>query len=279
MEWGIVADSSCELKLKDIENNYVDTTIVPLSFVVGDKNFVDTDDQDPKEMLEAMKACKDEAKSACPSPAAFEEAFRKSKKVICITVTSGLSGTYNSALVGKGMAEEEDPDIQIHVVDSHATGGLLALLIYKCLELMKPGVPFEEVVEKIDEYNRSLKLIFCLGSYENLIKTGRMNPFVGGIVERLNIKVYCTNNYEGQIVMGKKAKGTKAIYRLMVERMMEEKDITNLPVVISHCQNQEGAELLASMIQEQMHPCRIEIIPCKCLCSFYTLEGGVIVGY
>lgn len=279
MKWGIVVDSGCDLSIKDIVNDEMDTTIVPLSFTVGDESIIDDEETDPKTLLAAMKANKDGAKSACPAPAAWQEAYEKSENVICITLTSGLSGTYNSAVLGKGLAEEENPNINVHVVDSHAVGGVEALLVFKTVELIKQGLSFEEVVEKIDEYNRTLKLIFNLGSYENLIKTGRMNAFVGGIAERLNIKVYATNSPEGTIVMGKKAKGSKAIYRHMIDRIAVEKDINGLPVVISHCQNEEGAQLFASMLKEKFSPSEIIIKPCRCLTSFYTLEGGIIVGY
>ncbi|SJZ59192.1 DegV family protein [Anaerorhabdus furcosa] len=278
-KFGIVVDSSCDLKSNDINVEGIDFTVVPLKIIVGSNEYVDDDQIDVKQMLKDMNEYSDAAKTACPSPGDFLEGFKKSENVFCFTLTSALSGTNNSANIAKTTLDEEDKSIKVHVCDSKSTAGHLIVLIKKTIELIQEGKTFEAISEEIEEFNKSLHLVFTLGSYSNLIKTGRMSNFVGAIASTLNIRAVCENTPEGEIQITKKTRGQKAAYNALVDLMMKKKSLDNLSIYISHCDNLEAAEYIKNKILETAGTAKIEIRDCKGLTSFYAMAGGVLIGF
>ncbi|MEG0177565.1 DegV family protein [Anaerorhabdus sp.] len=278
-KYGIVIDSSCDLKSDEIKENDIDFTIVPLSIVVGSKEYVDDDSIDTKQMLKDMEEYKDAAKTACPSPGDFIEGFKKSQEVFCFTLTSALSGTNNSAVLAKNTLEEDDSNIKVHVCDTKSTAGHMIVLVHKTIELIREGKSFEEISNEIEEFNKNLHIVFTLGSYSNLIKTGRMSNFVGAIASTLNIRAVCENTPLGEIQITKKTRGQKAAYNALVELMVSKKSLDSLPIYINHCDNLEAAEIIKNKILEIASTAKIEIRNCKGLTSFYAMSGGVLIGF
>lgn len=109
MIWNIVSDSSCDLRTSAFHSDRVLFHSVPLRIQVGDQEFVDNDDLSVPEMLRAMAAEKSASSSACPSPADFAKAFEAGDCTVCFTISSNLSGTYNSAIMARDMVLEEYP--------------------------------------------------------------------------------------------------------------------------------------------------------------------------
>ena len=101
-------------------------------------------------------------------------------------MTSCLSGTFNSAVVARRMVLEQHPEKKILVIDTRSTGGHMALLIWRLRDLIAQGLPFREVAREAVAYNRSLRLLFTLSSFDNLVKNGRMNDRLG--VEMLIVR-------------------------------------------------------------------------------------------
>lgn len=277
MKWNIVLDSSCDLSAQKISDDLT-LKIVPLTILVGDKDFRDDESLDTLELLEAMKAEKSASSSACPSPDDFFNAFKDADYNICITMTGALSGTFNAARLGKEMLEEEYPDKKVHLVDSQATAGKMVLLQTKAQELIQAGCTYEETCEKLDEYNKNTNLVFALGGYDNLIKTGRMSHLAGVLAKGLGIRAVA-EAVDGQIEVVKKPRGEKKAVEAMIEIMKDKKPMKNMPVVISHCNNPVGAQNAKEMILQALETDNIRIIECRGLTSFYTMKNGLIIGY
>lgn len=277
MKWNIVLDSSCDLT-KAEQSGEIGLEIVPLSIIVGEKSFRDDDDIDTNELLNAMKAEKEASSTACPSPADFCNAFLKAENSICVTLTGELSGTYNSALLGKEMALETNPEINIHIIDSKATAGKMVLIKEKACELIESGLSFDEVCTALDKFNNETHLVFALGGYDNLVKTGRMSKIAGIMATKLGIRAVAIAK-DGKIEVAKKPRGEKNAIDAMIEIMQEKKEMKNSNVVISHCKNEEGASYMKKMLKEKLNVAKVRIIECKGLTSFYTMEKGLIVGY
>lgn len=277
--WKIVSDSSCDL----LSSNQVGANIlfetVPLTINVGDQQFIDDDTIDINALLHAMKHEKKASISACPSPGNFEDSFADADNIICITMTSGLSGTYNSARVAVETTLEKYPNKKIHLIDSKAAAGTLVLLIEKAAALIADDLSFEEVTRQLDAYNATRRLLFVLGGYDNLVKTGRMTPLAGMLATHLNIRAVCTNTNEGMIEVIQKHRGEKATLRHLVDLMKKEKDLKNLPIVITHCHNEEAANYIKTLLEQENNNNQITIYQCKALTSFYTMEKGILVGF
>ncbi|MCL2491476.1 MAG: DegV family protein, partial [Coriobacteriia bacterium] len=257
----------------------VDWVIAPLTVIVGEKEFVDDDNLDVDEMMSEMKAYQGPTTSACPSVGTYAESFRRAKNTICVTITSQLSASYESALQAKEMVEAEDPTRNIHVVDSRATSGKMTLIAEEAERLIKKGLSFSEVARLADEARDSIMLFFSLASFDNLIKNGRMPKYQGMLGQILKMRPVAYATKEGTIEILDKPRGEKAMLRKMVERMQEFRNLEDKSVIISHCNAEEVALKLKEKLEETANLKSIRVMPTRGLCSFYTDEGGFIVGY
>ena len=142
----IIADSSCDLESTKNIVNGVDLSVVPLKILVEDKEFVDNTDLNLDEMLEALANTKERTSTACPSPMEYEDAFGEADEIFVVSITSQLSGCYNSAVLAKNMYQERYPDKKVHVFDTQTTSGEMILIIDKIAELVVTEKCFEEII-------------------------------------------------------------------------------------------------------------------------------------
>ena len=125
----IIADSSCDLESTENIVHGVDLGVVQMKIHVEDREFVDDSNLNLDEMLETLANTKEKSSTACPSPIEFEEAFGDADEVFVVTITSQLSGCYNSAVLAKNMYQEKYPDRKVYVFDSLSTSGEMILII------------------------------------------------------------------------------------------------------------------------------------------------------
>ena len=281
MIWNIVSDSSCDLRTSAFHSDRVLFHSVPLRIQVGDQEFVDNDDLSVPEMLRAMAAEKSASSSACPSPADFAKAFEAGDCTVCFTISSNLSGTYNSAIMARDMVLEEYPEKRVCVIDSRATAGAMVLLIRRAKELMEADETgdFDGICAQLRLYQAALRTCFTLENFDNLIKNGRMRPLVGTLLHSLGIHVSADATPQGTIHVADKARGEAKTFRSITALMRASKECDGAEVVISHCENLEGAMKLKQQILEDLPVKQVEIISCRGLTSFYAMEKGLIVGY
>lgn len=281
MTWKIVSDSSCDLRAASFHSDSVAFELVPLRIQVGAQAFLDSDQLSVPELLAAMAAEKAASSTACPSPAAFARAFETADRVVCVTISSNLSGTYHAACIGREMVLEEHPEKQICVLDSRAASGAMVLLIRRAQALIEadPEADFEAVCGQLRQYQTTLRTCFTLENFDNLIKGGRMRPIVGTLLHTLGIHVIADATPEGTIRVADKARGVNKTYRAITALMGASKDCTDAEVVISHCENLEGAMALKRQILEDLPVKHVDLLSCRGLTSFYAMEKGLIVGY
>jgi DegV family protein with EDD domain len=279
MIWSILSDSSCDLPVNTFGGENLHFATVPLKIRVGGTEYVDNDELNVNTMLAHMKNYKGPSSSACPAPEEWAREFRKSDFTFVVTMTSALSGTYNSAVVAKNIVMEEYPCKKIHVLDSRTTSGGMALILRKAEELILKGEDFETVVKKTEEYSQGLFLLFCLGSYDNLIKNGRMSKVAGILANTLGIRAIASTTPEGEIKILQKPRGEERAIAQMVELMGKLKDMVGQPVVISHCNNPKGAQRLKDLISHVYLTTKITILQTRGLTSYYTEEGGLLIGF
>ncbi len=279
MIWNLVSDSSSDLLSSAFADEMVRFTSVPLRIQVGDREFLDNDELDVPAMLSAMAEEKSATSTACPSPAAFARAFEEGDCSICFTISSKLSGTYNAAMLGREMVLEEHPEKQIFVMDSKSTAGDLVLLLRKARDLIRADLSFVQVCERLREYQATLRTVFTLENFDNLIKNGRMRPLVGTLLHTLGIHVIADGTPQGTIHVADKARGEAKTYQAITKLMRESKDCTGADVVISHCENLPGALRLKERILAELPVRSVDILSCRGLTSFYAMEKGLIIGF
>ena len=281
MTWNIVCDSRCDLQTSMFESETVRFESVPLRLQVGGQEFLDNDELVVPDLLDAMAAEKSASSTACPSPAAFARAYEQGDCTVCFTISSNLSGTYNAAVMARDMVLEEHPGKRICVIDSKSTAGALVLLIRKAKELMEAGTPeqFEDICSQLRLYQAALRTCFTLENFDNLIKNGRMRPLVGTLLHTLGIHVIADGTPQGTIRVAGKARGDAKTYQAITALMRQSKDCTGADVVISHCENLQGALKLKQKILEELPVHSVDILSCRGLTSFYAMQNGLIVGY
>ena len=281
MTWNIVSDSSCDLRMAAFESDRVRFETVPLRIQVGEREFLDNDDLVVPDLLDAMSQEKSASSTACPSPAAFARAFEAGDCTVCFTISSNLSGTYNSAVMGREMVLEEHPEKKVCIIDSKATAGAMVLLIRKAKELMEAGEAgdFEGICDQLRLYQAALRTCFTLENFDNLIKNGRMRPLVGTLLHSLGIHVIADATPQGTIHVADKARGEAKTYKTITALMKSSKDCTGAEVVISHCENMAGALKLKQQILEDLPVKSVDVLSCRGLTSFYAMEKGLIIGY
>ena len=280
MRWMIVADSSCDLAIKGLQvPEETGFATVPLSVLVGDREFIDNEELDVQEQRQALAAHQGKTSSACPAPELWAEKFRQADYSVAVTMTSALSGTYNSALIGKEMVLEKFPDKKIHVIDTRSTAGHMVVLCKKISRLIGEGLDFDEVCRQADICNKETCLLFTLQSYETLVKNGRMNRFVGMVATKMNIRAVGKATEAGELGMITKERGETGAFRALVKQMAKMKAMEDLDVYIHHCMNKQGADMVAKLVEEHYPTCRPHILPCRGLTSYYAENGGILAGF
>ena len=278
MSFHIVCDSCTDLTEADLKKGCY--TLVPLALLVDGEEIIDDETFDQADFLAKVAASKESVKSACPAPESYMEAYSKADDIYVVTLSAELSGSYNSAVLGKNLYEEENGTKNIHVVNSRGAATTQVLIARKLNEYASQGMPFEEVVDKIEEYTTSLRTYFVLETLEVLRKNGRLSRLSATIAGALNIKPVMIGTRDGVIQKAAQARGMKKALAKMVEHMGSEgRDLTRRQFVISHCNCYERAVYVKELIKKHLHAEDVDIVDTKGVSSLYACDGGIIVSY
>ena len=278
MSFHIVCDSCTDLTEEDLKKGCY--TLVPLTLLVDGEEIIDDETFDQADFLAKVAASKESVKSACPAPESYMEAYSKADDIYVVTLSAELSGSYNSAVLGKNLYEEENVSKNIHVVNSRGAATTQVLIARKLNEYASQGMPFEEVVDKIEEYTTSLRTYFVLETLEVLRKNGRLSRLSATIAGALNIKPVMIGTRDGVIQKAAQARGMKKALAKMVEHMGSEgRDLTRRQFVISHCNCYERAVYVKELIKKHLHAEDVDIVDTKGVSSLYACDGGIIVSY
>ena len=277
MKWHIVADTSCDLFSLEGETD-IGFSTVPFTIRVGDTEYIDDEHISVEEMLTANETHSESAQTACPSPEDWRACFEKPGPVIAFTISSALSGSYNSACAAKHMMQEEEPEKEIIVIDSKATGPETVLIIRKACELIHAGKNTAEIERELNETARRTHIVFALCSYRNLIKAGRVNRLIGFLAGHLGFWGIGIGSDEGEIDIRGKARGQKSMVRFLLEEI-QKVGLAGKSIVISHCQNEEAAGELKRRLMEAFRDISVTVLPTRGLDSYYAERHGLIVGF
>ncbi len=273
----IVADSGCDIF--ELEGSSFAT--VPLIISTETHHFIDDEKLDTAALLELLLAYKGRSYTACPSTEVWLKAFDLSDgsapdELYIVTLTSGLSGTYNSAVVAMNLYLEKHPQTKATVIDSLSVGPEMRLLLEQIVVLKQQGASFEKVCEEMKAYSLRTRLFFAFKSLHNLAQNGRVNKIVAAAAGVLGISVYGTASPAGQIEQLGKARGDKKVLASLIQEMRRA-GYRGGKVRISHTENEALAEKLKTTIQEYFPDVDILTYPVRGLCSYYCERGGICI--
>lgn len=273
MKRKIVADSSCDIW----ELNGVDFAVAPMTISTDNKHYVDNQELDVRLMSEDLAKYKGVSHTACPSVGSWLDCYEGFDEIFVITLTGTMSGTYNSAMTAKGIYEEENENVKVHVFDSLSTGPEMRLLIEKLKEMIEEDLPSEEIVEKGQDYLNHTRLFFALKSLHNFAMNGRVSKTVASAIGVLNISIFATASEEGTIQQISKCRGEKKVVKSMIEHL-ENAGYHGGKVRISHADNLKLAHSVRDKILELYPHADIIVYPMGGLCTYYAEIGGLLVG-
>lgn len=274
MNYKIVTDSSSDvLSMIDTE-----LTSVPLKIITDKKQYVDDKHLDVVGMINDLETYKGRSSSSCPNVSDWLEAFGNAERIFCVTITSGLSGSYNSAQTAAEEYVNEHKDRRAYVVDTLSVGPEAALIIEKLSALIAEDKDFDEIVEEIKEYQRRTHLVFALESMRNLANNGRVKPLVAKLAGVLDIRAVGRASEQGVLDVFAKPRGA---YRTLLAILdeLKNKGYAGGKVRIHHCENESAAKVLANEIKKLYEGADVKIRKTRALCSFYAERGGLLVGF
>lgn len=274
MVYKIVSDSSSDL----LQISGVPYATVPLKISTNEREFVDDSSLEVSEMLEYLEAYRGKSGSACPSVGEWLDAFGNADAVFCVTITSGLSGSYNAAMIAANEYMQAHENRRVFVLDSLSTGAESALLIEKLSELILQEVSFDDIVSQIKQYAAHTHLLFSLESLHNLANNGRVNPLVAKFAGLIGIRVVGCASEQGTLEILEKVRGAQKAL-LTIVKQMKKNDYAGGKVRIHHCENPELSQTLADNIRALYPNASVVISQTRALCSFYAERGGLLVGY
>ncbi len=275
MRYKIITDSSSDMLTFSTDLSYAS---VPLKIITDNKEYVDDLDLDVSGMISDLQKYKGTSKSSCPNIGDWKAAFEDYECVFCVTITSGLSGSYNSAALALEEYLSEHPDRKGAVLDSLSTGPENALIIEKLTELIAEGLPFEKIEKQVREYMKTTHLVFCLDSLRNLANNGRVNKAVAKVVGLLGIRIIGKASNEGTLEITNKVRGAEKALAEVYENI-KKLGYKGGRIRIHHCQNEPAAKALSDMIKKDFNDSQVVIGKTGALCSFYAESGGLLVGF
>ena len=275
MLFKIVSDSAINIRKA---KGSVPFASVPLTIRAGEQEYVDDEVLDVQKMATYMESYKGKSGTACPSVEDYVQAFEDADRVICVTITSGLSGSYNAARVAKEEYESIYPERKVFVVDSLSAGPEMELLTDKAEELFHQGKSFDDICKGVMDYKEKTGLMFSLECLNNLANNGRVSPVVAKIAGVLGIRIVGRASMQGQLEPMDKCRGEKKALVAIVKRM-KEIGFAGGKVIIDHCFNPNAAQQLKELIVKEFPTANITIGVTGGLCSFYAENGGLLAGF
>ena len=270
----IVADSSCDLfRLKHTEFE-----TASMKIITAEREFIDDADLDVDDMANYLYQFKGKSKSSCPNTTDWLEAFGDADEIYCVTITSGLSGSYNSACAAKQIYESENEGKRVHVFDTLSAGPEITLIIEKIEECIDKDMSFEDICDCVTAYMKKTGLVFMLKSLKTFANNGRVSPIVAKLVGIASICVVGKASDEGTLETMHKPRGERRALETLVG-CLEKEGFKTGKISIGHCQNESAAEQLKELILAKFKNVQIEIHKFRGLCSFYAEKGGVLVGF
>jgi len=270
----IITDSCADLEESFVQEHNV--TVAHLHLQVDGQDYTPGLDIDTDQALTKIANAREMPKTSQPAPHAYQQAFQQDEQpdaaAFCLTLSSELSGSYNSANLA---AQSCTNPVQVHDtrVGSFAQGFQVMLASL----LSERGKTAAEIKAALQEYYQKSSIVVILEKYDNAIKSGRVNKYAGKIIEKLNIRGII-EVLEGKVVMVDKARGADKTFQKMLERIASKaEDFSQMVIGIAHFQNPDMAEKYRAALDDLLHPAQIYLGLINPAIGVYCDKGGLVI--
>ncbi len=276
MSYKIVVDSCTDLPAAYRKDPRIE--VIPLILQIGDFTTLDDENFDQLDYIRRVAESDTCARTACPSPERYKKAYEcDADDVYVVTLSSKLSGSYNSAILGRDIYHEDVGPKNIHVFDSLSACCGQTNITFKIIEYAEAGLPFNEVVEKVEAYRDGMDTYFVLDSLDTLRKNGRLTGMKAIVASTLNIKPVCYA-VEGTIAQWGQGVGMrKALIKMADLAAQRIKDPETKTLMITHVNCYELAEVVKDMILSKVTFKDALIVDAAGVATTYAGDGGIVV--
>jgi len=252
-DYAIVTDNNADLPLSYYEEH--DIEVIYLSYIIDGETYTKEKQLPTEDFYARMrKGSMPTTSQANPEQAreVFQKVLTKTKKIIYLAFSGGLSGTCNSGQIAAEEIMEEQPDVQITVIDSLAASLGQGLLVYKAVEKMEAGVSYEELVKWLEENKLHLVHYFTVDDLFHLYRGGRVSKTAAILGTMINLKPVLHVDDEGHLIAVSKVRGRKKSLAALVDAMEKlQGSYDNDIVMISHGDCEEEAEAVKKLVEER----------------------------
>lgn len=273
----IITDTICDIPIIELEKKNI--KYVPILVEINGITYKDKIDITNREFYEMISDKSTYPKTAQISPGAFEDIFKeelaKGNEIICITISSGLSGTYNSAHIAKTLLDSKD----IHIIDScSATMGQGALVLRAAKMLEDGCVDVSDIISELNHMIKKQESLIVLENMEMLKRGGRIPSSVATIGGFLNIKPTLTFK-SGKLEMLGKCRGFKAAVKQAVSKICSSDIDTQYPITVAHANNLEACLDFINQLNEKIPSLKIETSEVGPAIGSHSGEGALAIFY
>ena len=277
MSYKIIADSCCEFPEEYKEDpRFVN---IPLGLDVAGEHLWDDETFDQASFLQKVASSKTCPRSCCPSPEKYMRAYdTDAENIFVFTLSSKLSGSYNSAVIGKTLYEEKHGEKNIFVCDSHSASVGETQLALKAAKWSEEGLPFAEICEKLLAFRDEMKTYFVLDNLETLRKNGRLSKVKALVASALKIKPVMGSTDEGAICQLDQARGiTKGLARMCELATRRAGKPEEKRAVIAHVNCPERALQVKAELEKRGNYREIVITGAAGVATVYAGDGGIVL--
>ena len=247
----VIADSTCCLPSELVEK--YDIFLVPIFIVYKGNSYRDGVDMSPGEVYTIMRRRKDLPTTSTPSAGDFLNVYRQlsqeAESILCITLTSLQSKTFEAAVLAQEKAKEVIPDTAIEVVDSRAVAGALGFVALEAARVASQGADLLQVANAARSMIGRVNLLAMLDTLYYLARTGRVARAAAWAGAALNMKPVLEHSTSIGETTGVARPRTKAkAVKLMLELMAERVGGSTVHVIVQHADEQEEGEKLKAEI-------------------------------
>ena len=277
MSYRIVVDSCGELTDEMKQSGLYKSA--PLSMEVNGVRVTDDDTFDQARFLKLVADSPDCPKSSCPSPEEYMSLYRcGAERVYVVTLSSELSGSYNSAEVGRKLFAEEDSEKKIYVFNSRSASVGETLIALKIRECEEQGMDFEQVTSHVESYIESQNTYFVLENLDTLRKNGRLTGIRSLVASALNIKPVMGSTPKGTICQLGQARGMKRALDKMADYIAQNAEMPEKKILaIAHCNCPERAEEVRRLLLDKINVRSSFVVNTAGISTMYANDGGIIV--
>ena len=268
----LVLDSAADLTGMD----GIAFAVAPLKVCTAEREFVDHESASASDMVNYLYSYKGRSSTSCPNTSDWLTAFGDAEEIVCITITGGLSGSYNSACTAKEIYEDSHPGARVLVFDSLSAGPEIALKAEKVAAMIRVGESMDSIQAMLNSY--STEIVFVLESLRNFANNGRVGKAAAAATGIFGIRALGRASEEGTLEVLDKVRGETKALHAVVETMIRY-GYKGGKIRIDHCFADAVVEKLQALIRESYPNADILIRPTRVLCSYYAEKGGYLVGF